>query len=282
MPLVNLFKTFRPVHWIKNLLVLAPLFFSGEAFPFRFSELTRELTAFAGFCFAASLIYVVNDLNDAEKDRADAAKRQRPYAAGSVSGAWMAGAAAALATGAVACCLRLGALYSSAVTVYVAVMLLYTAALKKYTIFGVAIISGGMIIRILAGAVAIDVKVSAWVYPAAFLLAFYVVSGKRFYGETGSAGKKPSRMEDIVFLASGAVTFIVYLIYCFSGVGPEKYHTHHLWITAPFVGVAIWRYAGVARHSIAGREHLRAVLSDKTIVVSVLIWLTVFTILIYV
>jgi len=282
MPLVDLFKTFRPVHWIKNLLVLAPLFFSGEAFPFRFSELGRELTAFAGFCFAASLIYVVNDLNDVEQDRRDAAKRLRPYAAGRISKSGMAAAAAALAACAVICCARLGAAYSCAVAVYVFVMLLYSASLKRFAMLGAAIISGGMIVRILAGAVAIGVKVSVWVYPSAFLLAFYVVAGKRFYSETGRAGGKSTRVEDAVFLASGAATFIVYIIYCLSGVGPEKYHTNHLWVTAPFVGVAIWRYAQVARRSFAGHEHLQAILSDATIVASVLIWLAVFTMLIYV
>jgi 4-hydroxybenzoate polyprenyltransferase len=278
---MDLIKTFRPAHWIKNLLVLAPLFFSGEAFPFRYKELSRELIAFAGFCFASSLMYVINDLKDAEEDRSDPAKSRRPYAAGRISSGGMAAAAAALFAAAAVCSVYIGKTYSAITAIYIAVMLFYTWSLKRRAVLGVAVISGGMILRILAGAAAIGVEVSEWVYPAAFLLAFYVVAGKRFFDEPAVTAGKPSKFESAVFSFSGAAAFVVYAVYCFSGAGPEKYHTRHLWVTAPFVGIAIWRYAAVARGFGNGKEHLQAILSDRTIVISVLVWLSVFTALIY-
>ncbi len=281
MRLYDFIKTFRPVHWIKNLLVLAPLFFSGEVFPFRWKELSHEFTAFAGFCFASSMIYVVNDLRDAAQDRADPAKCRRPYAAGRIAAREMYVSAAALFAAAAACAISIRGMYAGLVAFYICVMVLYTWLLKRYAVLGVAVIAGGMILRILAGAVAIGVDVSVWVYPAAFLLAFYVVAGKRFYGDPPGVGAGPSKLEKAVFALSGAATFAVYLIYCFSGVGPEKYHTRHLWVTAPFVGIAVWRYGAVARGFGSGKEHLQAILSDKMIVISVLVWLAVFTALIY-
>ncbi|MFA6448103.1 MAG: UbiA prenyltransferase family protein [bacterium] len=275
---MDLIKTMRPAHWVKNLLTLAPLFFSGEAFPFRELELKRELMAFAGFCFAASLIYIINDLKDAAQDRADFVKKQRPYAAGRLSGGAMAALAVAMAAGAAACSISIGAAYSAIVAAYVSAMLLYSWFFKRFSVPGVAIISGGMILRILAGAVAIGVAVSSWVYPSAFLLAFYVVSGKRFYGDGAEAA---SALQEWTFRAAGAATFVVYTVYSFSGAGPEKYHTSWLWTTAPFVGIAIWRYAAVAKRGAPGREHLQAILSDSIIVCSVLAWLMVFATLIY-
>jgi decaprenyl-phosphate phosphoribosyltransferase len=281
MKIQDLLKTLRPAHWVKNLLVLAPLFFSGEAFPFRLRELKHEFLAFAGFCCAASLIYIINDAKDAEQDRADPLKSRRPYASGRISAAAMTEMGVALAAAAAACSVFLGAGYTAIVAAYVAVMLLYSWSLKRYALTGVAIIAGGMILRIHAGAVAIGVEVSVWVYPAAFLLAFYVVAGKRFYGEAAQGAKEPARYQDWVFRAAGAGAFIVYAVYCFSGVGRQKYHTGYLWATAPFVGVAIWRYASVARRAVPGKEHLQAILSDSVIVCSVLAWLFVFTALIY-
>ncbi len=82
-----LVRALRPQQWTKNLFVLAaPLFAYGD----RRSALPREaltatLWAFVGFCLAASAVYLINDVFDAEKDRRHPTKRLRPIAAGEVS-----------------------------------------------------------------------------------------------------------------------------------------------------------------------------------------------------
>lgn len=276
--MIDLFREMRPVHWIKNLLVLAPLFFSGHFFDPRYVAVS--LAAFAGFCMASGVIYIVNDLSDVEQDRQDPAKKLRPYAAGRLTSRQMETAAIALGGGAAVCAFFVGRSYSFVVGSYVAVMFVYNWFFKRYRWVGIFIICGGMILRILAGAVAIRVVVSGWVYPSTFLLAVYVVAGKRLYGDEGGKGTV-TPVERFIFHALGAVTFAVYLVYCFSGIGPVKYHTGALWATAPFVCVAIWRYGVLMPKRGAGGEHVRTILSDPVIVVSVLIWTFMFGVLIY-
>jgi len=277
MAVVDYIKTFRPAHWVKNLLVGAPLFFSGGMLDAGSAALAAA--AFAGFCFAAGFIYVVNDLVDVGQDRADAVKRNRPYAAGRISRGGMAAAAAGAATaaGAVAACIGDG--YAIMLAAYAVLMLSYNFFLKKMRAAGVAAIAAGMILRMLAGAAAIDVRVSAWVYPEAFLLAAYVVAGKRIYMDASVA--RPSAAEEFLFRALGAATVAVYAAYSFSGVGVEKYGTSFLWVTAPFVALAVWRYYLLARRTDRTREHLQAILSDPVIVSAVFAWLAVFAALIY-
>ncbi len=277
MAVVDYIKTFRPAHWVKNLLVGAPLFFSGGMLDAGSAAVAAA--AFAGFCFASGFIYVVNDLVDVGQDRADAVKRNRPYAAGRISrGGMMAAASgAAVAAGAVAACIGDG--YALMLAAYAVLMLSYNFFLKKMRAAGVVAIAAGMILRMLAGAAAIDVRVSAWVYPEAFLLAAYVVAGKRIYMDAAVA--RPSAAEELLFRALGAATVAVYAAYSFSGVGVEKYGTSFLWVTAPFVALAVWRYYSLARRADRTREHLQAILSDPAIVSAVFAWLAVFAALIY-
>jgi decaprenyl-phosphate phosphoribosyltransferase len=76
-------KLLRPHQYIKNLLVFFPLFFALKIN--NAALLKQSLIAFAAFCFAASTIYIVNDIRDIEKDRAHPEKKNRPLASGKVS-----------------------------------------------------------------------------------------------------------------------------------------------------------------------------------------------------
>ena len=75
-------KLIRPKHWAKNVFVFFPLLFSGTVFQ---SFTWTLILLFFAFCFAASAIYVVNDLVDVEKDRLHPEKRFRPIASGEIS-----------------------------------------------------------------------------------------------------------------------------------------------------------------------------------------------------
>lgn len=274
---MNLIKALRPLHWLKNLLVLAPVFFSGGLFDREL--MLRELVAFAGFCAIASHIYIVNDLHDAGRDRHDVARGRRPYASGAVGpGAMLAlGGAAAVLAAAIA--FYLGPSFQFIVLAYTVLMYSYTFLLKRYVFVGAAIISLGMMLRVFAGAVAIDAPVSPWVYPVAFFLSLYVVLGKKIYYLGGDA--PAGRTLKYLFMISGALTGIGYLAYCFSGVGQEKYGTEYMWVTAPFVLAAIYRYSSIAARPPAGREHLEAVLSDVLLTALAIIWAVVFGFIIY-
>ena len=62
-----LVKLLRPKQWIKNAFVLAPLVFAGLFM--QPAMIGRSLVALGLFCLASSLVYILNDLCDLEKDR---------------------------------------------------------------------------------------------------------------------------------------------------------------------------------------------------------------------
>ena len=76
-------KLMRPKHYIKNLLIFLPLIFSGLLL--NINNFTKTLLGFLIFCLVASVIYIINDINDREKDRQHAVKKNRPIASGKVS-----------------------------------------------------------------------------------------------------------------------------------------------------------------------------------------------------
>ncbi|MGH4015517.1 MAG: UbiA family prenyltransferase, partial [Pseudonocardiaceae bacterium] len=80
--LTGLIRTMRPRQWVKNVLVLAAPFASGDIFDL--NVLIAVGIAFAAFSLAASGVYLVNDVKDVEADRAHPTKRNRPIAAGVV------------------------------------------------------------------------------------------------------------------------------------------------------------------------------------------------------
>ena len=82
-------RMLRVKHWLKNVLIFAPLFF-GEVL-FNYTMIAKSFYAFLAFGLAASVVYIINDINDVEKDRKHPTKCKRPIASGEVSikAAWV-------------------------------------------------------------------------------------------------------------------------------------------------------------------------------------------------
>jgi len=88
----GLIKTIRPHQWVKNLFVLAPMFFHKDVFvtgPNGVPALNlivtgRAVYATIVFCLLAGAVYTINDLADVESDRVHPVKRSRPIASGDV------------------------------------------------------------------------------------------------------------------------------------------------------------------------------------------------------
>ena len=123
-------KLMRVHHYIKNLLVFAALACSGELF--NFAKLTAGIAAFISFCMVSSVVYIINDIRDKEKDQRHPTKCKRPIAAGTVpvKSAWV--LAAILLLIAVICnCLTLQVPSSLLLTLYLVLNLGYSFGLKN-------------------------------------------------------------------------------------------------------------------------------------------------------
>lgn len=190
-----LFRLARPWHYVKNLLVFVPLFFSGQFFSFPGKAADTAL-AFACMSLAASGTYVINDLHDCERDRQHPTKKNRPIASGLVTGRLAAGYAGALFLLTLALhglvCWRSGAaLYATAVlTAYIACNLGYSVfGLKNMPIIDVSIVALGFVLRILYGSAVAGIRVSSWLLLTVLMGSYYMALGKR-KNELRDSGEK--------------------------------------------------------------------------------------------
>ena len=155
----------RPHQWAKNVLVGVPLLVSHQIS--HFVAVGQTLLAFMAFSVIASSVYIINDLLDLPSDRVHPTKRHRPFATGAVSiPTGLALAAALLAGGLLIAYAAVNAAFGGMIVLYLAITTLYSALLKRILVLDVFVLAGLYTLRILAGAVAIDVRPSEW------LLAF--------------------------------------------------------------------------------------------------------------
>lgn len=159
------FKAARPHQWLKNLLLFVPMF---SAHQINWPNFAATATGVVAFSLAASAIYVINDLADIEADRKHPRKRNRPFASGAVPtahGPWM---ASALLVAGAAVSMFLGLKFSAVLLLYVVATTAYTFYFKQLAVWDIFGLAGLYSLRVLAGGVAVHIRISVW------LLAFSV------------------------------------------------------------------------------------------------------------
>ena len=174
----NYIKLMRPHHYIKNILIFGALVCSGQLFAA--GKFQATAAGFAAFCALSSVVYIINDIRDKEKDRLHPVKQARPIASGKVSekSAWFFVSVLLLLTlvfsfftyhPASACLLAL----------YLILNIFYSFGMKNIPLLDVAILVSGFLLRMIYGAVIAEIPVSNWLYLTVITLAFYFSLGKR-------------------------------------------------------------------------------------------------------
>ncbi len=171
-------KEMRPHEWVKNTRVFAGVLFSGQ-----FDDagaIGAAVLAFVAFCLISSAGYFVNDLVDVELDRRHPKKRFRPIAAGEISvpsaRVWAAGlAVAALAIAFATVSWEVGLM----VLGYGIAQVAYSLGIKQIVIVDVMTIAGLFILRVVAGAVAVNAHASEWLVLCTGMLAMFLGFTKR-------------------------------------------------------------------------------------------------------
>lgn len=270
-PLGAVVALLRPREWSKNIFVLAPLVFAGA---FRHGPaLYHAGIAFALFCVAASAVYIVNDLHDIAEDRAHPIKRKkRPLAAGDITPR---AAIALLLCLYVVLALGCWLLPRAGVIVvgYVLLNIAHTYMLKLQPVIDIFSIAIGFMLRVYAGAEAIAVPVSSWMFVTTLCLALYLASIKRrqelnWAGGTGRAVLQhytaPLLDRFAQMAATGALIF--YSLFVMS-TRPE------LVVTIPFVLFGLFRYQWLVEVRQLGESPADALLGDWQLILTVLFWL---------
>jgi 4-hydroxybenzoate polyprenyltransferase len=195
-PAHALLVAMRPSEWIKNVLVFAGLAF-GKKFG-QSGEVVDALFTFAAFCAASSAGYLFNDLRDVEHDRRHPDKRHRPIASGELAPARARAAAAVLAAAAIAIAWTgAGGEVAGLVALYGAATVAYSVGLKRIVIIDVMTIASLFILRVVAGAVAVEAHASSYLLVCTAMLALFLGFTKRrqeaiLEGTQGAGSSSPS------------------------------------------------------------------------------------------
>jgi UbiA prenyltransferase family len=174
----TLLAAMRPQEWIKNLLVFAGLLFSQKLR--QGPQVLDAVVTFAAFCAISSAGYLFNDIHDAPLDRRHPEKCLRPIARGDLPARLAAGWAVALAAIAVAVALvGVSAEVAALVAVYGAIAVAYTLIIKRLVILDVMTIASLFLLRVVAGAVAVEAHASDWLLLCTAMLALFLGFTKR-------------------------------------------------------------------------------------------------------
>ncbi len=283
----GLIRTMRPRQWVKNVLVLAAPFASGDLFTPGIA--LQLVVAFVAFSLAASGIYLVNDANDVEADRAHPTKRNRPIAAGIVPARLALGVAAVLLVGALALSLLASPQLLIVLAVYVAVQLAYCFGLKHQPVLDICTVASGFLLRAIAGGAATGIPLSQWFLLSAGFGSLFMVAGKR-YAEmmlserTGAKIRKSLENYSASYLRfvwalSATVMIMTYCLWAFEIREAQHNSVWSAISIVPFV-VAVLRYSVDVDGGNGGAPEEIA-LGDRVLQVLAVAWIATLTFAVY-
>lgn len=297
----GLIKTIRPHQWVKNLFVMAPMFFHKDVFVTSSNGVPalnlivtgRAIAATAVFCLLAGAVYTINDLADVESDRVHPVKRARPIASGEVPESIAKMMAVGLVVFSLGAAYLLNVGFAIVAGIYFVENLLYTFKLKHVAFLDVSLIALGFVLRVVAGGLATNVHVSAYMLACTALLALFLGFGKRRHElASENAGKQRAALEaystnslNIALAVTGAATAITYVAYTLDATTRAFFHSDHLWMTAPFTAFGILRFlflvSGRAGRGLKAESPTQEMLRDVPFVLNLMLWVVVIVAIVY-
>lgn len=299
-----LFKSARPRQWLKNLVLYAPLFFSGFLFfkpvdgPAYFGIVTYAVGV---FCLLTSSIYLINDIIDIPEDRQHPFKRQRPLASGKLSTTVAAIAALVGLVLVFFLSLQLASFFRLLLLAYLVLQILYVTHLKHVAIFDVVSIALGFLIRIYAGAVVVNLHMSVWFLLTVVSVSLFLAVGKRqsertLLGDRNVAFTRKAlqhytqRLLDQYTGMFANATWLTYALFAFQhetaqfGTAAERFPALYLilprtlqlqkllMLTLPFVIFGVMRYLQLVYEENKGESPERVLLNDRMLLTTVLLF----------
>jgi 4-hydroxybenzoate polyprenyltransferase len=292
----------RPHQWVKNLFVMAPMVFHKDLFSATASgdpSLNLRVTGMAllgtmVFCLLAGAVYTINDLVDVEADRIHPVKRNRPIASGAVpeSFAWpftitLVVLALSLAF------FKLNWMFAAVAALYFVENIAYSFKLKKVAFLDVGLIAFGFVLRVYAGGLATDTKVSYYMLACTALLALFLGFGKRRHEFEGEhAGKQRAALEayskgslTVVLAVTGLATAGTYFAYTLDSETQAFFQSKYLWLTVPFTIFGILRFlflvSGRAGRGLKSESPTQEMLRDVPFVLNLVAWVVVVVVIVY-
>lgn len=283
--LINILKTMRPRQWTKNLIIFIPLVFTLREYWKPFSREMYVLFgisvgAFVLFCIFSGIVYLINDIVDIEKDRLHPTKRNRPLASGALKRLHAIAAIVILLAIALPLAFWLDVWFGAISVVYIGVNLLYSFVLKNIVIVDVFSVAGGFVLRAVAGASAIHVPASPWLYVCTILLSLFISFSKRRHElvmlEDGATNHRailkeytPEVLDEMIAVTTASFV-MAYSLYTFSAENLPKNRT--MMLTIPFALYVVFRLLYLVHVKNEGGSPEEMILNDHSLFVALVLW----------
>ncbi|AWK50029.1 prenyltransferase [Clostridium beijerinckii] len=266
-------KLMRVQHYLKNVLIFLPLVFSQNLFDIEL--LKKTILGFFSFSILSSIVYIVNDINDVEKDRKHPKKCNRPIASGdiSVKSAYKL-AIFILIIGIIFNFFACGFSIMSWVFIitYLIINFAYSMGLKNLPIIDVSILVSGFLIRVLYGSSITGIETSKWLYLTVIAMSFYLGLGKRRneYQNQGDKTRNVLKYYNHDFLDKNmymclGLTIVFYALWCVDPVTIERYSNSNIVWTVPLIMLICMKYSLNVEGESDG-DPVSVVLSDKVLI----------------
>jgi 4-hydroxybenzoate polyprenyltransferase len=249
-----LIKMMRPHQWLKNVLVFAPFLLAHKKVDAL--AVKNLLSVFVSLSFAASAVYVANDLYDIQSDRRHERKRFRPVASGNVSviSAFLLSLTLA-ALGCITAAVMLPPIVFCLVAAYLGLNLAYSFVFKNKLLLDILVLASFYTMRIFAGSIASDAPVSRWFLAFSSFFFLGLACLKRFVEIKKmkfSAGRDYC-LEDLEVIQnagmiSGMMSVLVFFLYLAESQTADTLYSSSqlLWLIGPMIiywNIRAWIFA---------------------------------------
>ena len=284
-------KLIRVKHWLKNILVFLPLFFSLGLLDK--NKLILNIIAFFVFSFSSSIVYIINDIKDIESDRKHEIKKNRPLASGRIK---IINAIYVIIFLSIILILSIIFIYLRSHNIlsilipiiYILLNILYSYYLKHYPIIDVAILVSGFLLRVVYGGVVINVAVSIWMYLMVMFGSFYMGFGKRRNEiiKNGKDSRKVLQYYSKEFLDKNmyvnlTLAIFSYSLWCVDKVTIEGTTSNYLYLTIPLVIIIFQLYSLNIERDSHG-DPIEIILSNKALLSLILLYGFLMSLIIYI
>lgn len=284
----EIIKLLRVSHWTKNVFVFVPLVFSKNLMNKDF--LVEVLFAFVFFSIASSLVYVFNDLIDAGKDKLHQIKKYRPIASGKISKSKAVVIIFILIILTAVSFFVLNLQFNLVLLGYILLNISYSLLLKKIVIIDLLSVSIGFMLRVISGALVINVPLSSWLILTTLFLSLFLAVAKRraefiiYENENNTRIVLKDynlKLLDLFLAVSAGGIIISYSLYSVAERTVNYFHTENLVFTTIFVIYGIFRYLYLIHKEKNGENSLEILLKDIPSIINILIYGIVIYYLIY-
>lgn len=286
----NYYQLLRLSQWIKNLFVFVPLLFSLHLFEYHY--FIKSFYAFVLFSFSSSLIYVFNDIVDVNSDAAHPVKKFRPLPSGRIKipTAWL--IASFLLIIVIVASFNLPMDFNYYLYGFIALNIIYSLIFKHIVILDIFSIAAGFTIRVLAGAVIIDVPVSSWLILTTMFISLFLGVMKRHSELVQMANVEnhitrkvlsdySTTFTNQMATVAAAGVIICYALYTVSQRTVQVFETENLIFTTPFVVFGIFRFMYLEYQNQKGENTTLIMLSDFQMIATVILYVLTTVLIVY-